>query len=301
MQEVSSLKQQLYVFTKVVELKSFSKAAEELYMTQPAVSQYIQSLEQSIGTKLLERTNKILFLTKAGEIVYLKGKEILNLYGKMHKLVDDLTNHAAGPVTIGASYTFGEYILPHVIADMKKAYPHIMPSITISNTKDVIDLVKNHSLDIGIIEGASFHQPSLSIKTFAEDTMYIVAAPSSRLVRMKRPITKEDLVRETWIVREIGSGTREATDRLFQKLEINPVEQMEFGSTQLIKESVEAGLGIAMLSQASFRKEQALHTLQVVEGEEFYIKRSFSYVVKKSFYTKAVEVLIELLKKGPIH
>src|SRR5690625_465332 len=108
--------QHLQVFIKVVERKNFSRAAEELLMTQPAVSQYIRTFEENIGAKLLERSNKYVRLTKAGEIVYLHAKKIVGLHTRMHVLVDDLINHASGPLSIGASFTFGEYVLPHIIA-----------------------------------------------------------------------------------------------------------------------------------------------------------------------------------------
>src|SRR5699024_11676037 len=103
--------QHLYVFVTVVEKENFSRAAEELHMTQPVVSQYIQSFERTMGSKLLERTNKYVRLNKAGEIVYHHAKEILGLYTKMHELIDDVTNKTSGALAIGASYTFGEYIL----------------------------------------------------------------------------------------------------------------------------------------------------------------------------------------------
>lgn len=106
--------QQLQVFVTVVEKQNFSRAAEELHMTQPAVSQYIRTLETNVGTRLLERSNKYVHLNKVGEIVYHHAKEILGLYTKMQRLVDDVTNVANGPISIGASYTFGEYVLPHI-------------------------------------------------------------------------------------------------------------------------------------------------------------------------------------------
>lgn len=135
---------QLHVFVTVAEMENFSRAAEELHMTQPAVSQYIQSFERTMGTNLLERSNKFVRLNKAGEIVYHHAKEILGLYTKMHYLIDDLTNKTSGPLSIGASYTFGEYVLPHVIAKMHKKYPLIIPTITIGNTKEVANLVLGH-------------------------------------------------------------------------------------------------------------------------------------------------------------
>ncbi|WP_019242803.1 MULTISPECIES: LysR family transcriptional regulator [Bacillus] len=289
------MKQQLSVFVKVVELKSFSRAAEDLYMTQPAVSQYIQSLEQVIGMRLLERTNKIISLTRAGEIVYVKGKEILNLYGRMQRLLEDLSNDVNGEISIGASYTYGEYQLPHIIAKMKELYPNITPNITIANTKEILEMVNNYSLDIGIIEGEIRKQREIKIVHFAEDTLNIVAAPDYHLPN--DTVSIKDLEKEMWIVREHGSGTREATEKLFQKLNINPALKMEFGSTQVIKESVEAGLGIALLSRSVFQKEEKLKTLKVITPEEFYVKRNFSYAIKNSFQTKAVEVLISLLEE----
>ncbi|MFS0780700.1 LysR family transcriptional regulator [Bacillus sp. 1P06AnD] len=290
------MKQQLYVFLKVVELKSFSRAAEELYMSQPAVSQYIQSLEQSFGTKLLERTNKVLSLTKAGEIVYVKGKEIVNLYNNMYTLIDDLTNHANGPVKIGASYTFGEYILPRILADLKKEYPHISPGVQIANSKEIMELVKQNSLDLGIIEGSQKGHGDLTIESFQEDRLHIVAAPSLYKELGGEGITPESLETLTWIVRESGSGTREAAETLFRQLQINPLDKLVFGSTQIIKESVESGMGIAFLSESSFLKELELGTLIKIPGKGFRLSRQFSIVMKGTFQTKAVQIIIELLK-----
>src|SRR5690625_4269589 len=115
--------QYLRVFITVVERENFTRAAEELHMTQPAVSQYIRLLEEDIGTRLLERTNKYVRLNQAGEIVYHHAKEISGLYTKMQNLVDDLTEKAKGPLAIGASYTFGEYVLPRLLANLCTEYP----------------------------------------------------------------------------------------------------------------------------------------------------------------------------------
>src|SRR5690625_119187 len=126
----------LQVFIRVVERQNFSKAAEELLMTQPAVSQYMRTFEENIGARLLERTSKYVRLTKAGEIVYYHAKEIVGLYTKMQTLVDDLMNHASGSLSIGASFTFGEYVLPLIIAKMHKMTPDIHPTIRIGNTEE---------------------------------------------------------------------------------------------------------------------------------------------------------------------
>jgi len=287
--------QQLQVFVTVVEMENFSRAAEELHMTQPAVSQYIQSFERSMGTKLLERSNKFVRLNKAGEIVYHHAKEILGLYTKMHYLIDDLTNKSSGPLSIGASYTYGEYVLPHVIAKMYKKYPLITPTITIGNTKEIAKLVLEHQLDVGIVEG-DFKDKNLVIEPFAEDSMYLVASPKHSLAQKNGEINISELEEETWIVRENGSGTREVTEKMFRLCEVIPKKTLEFGSTQLIKESVEAGLGVSLLSYWAIRKECSMGSLHVINVKQLPIKRKFSIVLRSPFQTKALSVFLELVR-----
>ncbi len=233
----------LEVFIKVVEKENFPKAGEELHMSQPAVSQYIKDFEETLGTRLLERSNRYVYMNKAGEIVYRYAKEILALYGKMQLSLDELTNHAGGPLSIGASYTFGEYILPRVIAKLREKYPLVLPGVKIGNTQQIIELVDTHQIDIGIIEG-SFHHDKLYSKVIAFDEMYIVASPGHPSVNDPESVRSiSDLKDEMWILREKGSGTREAAEKLFELYNINPGNIMEFGSTQLIKESVKKGWG----------------------------------------------------------
>ncbi|WP_192598168.1 LysR family transcriptional regulator [Sporosarcina limicola] len=291
--------QHLVVFVTVVERQNFSRAAEELHMTQPAVSQYIQTLERETGTRLLERSNKYVRLTKAGEIVYYHAKEITGLYDKMQMLVDDLTNNAKGELAIGASYTFGEYVLPHVIAKMQDRYPLIDPTISIGNTKEIEELVRNHQLDVGIVEG-KFESKSLVMEPFAEDAMFIVLSSNHRFANQENEIVLSDLAEETWIVRENGSGTRAAVDEMFRLFEFAPKKMMEFGSTQLIKESVEAGLGISLLSQLTIRKELALGTLQKIWVKGLPFTREFSIVTQTPFQTKSVQVFLELVRDNNI-
>ncbi|WP_071394839.1 LysR family transcriptional regulator [Bacillus tuaregi] len=291
------MNQQLHVFVTVVEMENFSRAAEELHMTQPAVSQYIQSIERTMGTKLLERSNKFVRLNKAGEIVYHHAKEILGLYTKMHYLIDDLTNKTSGPLSIGASYTFGEYVLPYVIAKMHKKYPMIIPTITIGNTKEVANLVLGNQLDVGIVEG-ELKDKHLVIEPFAEDSMYLVTSPKHRLAQKNGEISISELEEETWIVRENGSGTREVTEEMFRLCGMIPKNTLEFGSTQLIKESVEAGLGISILSHWAIRKECSMGTLNIINVKQLPILRKFSVVLRSPFQTKALNVFLELLREG---
>lgn len=288
--------QHLQIFITVAEKENFSRAAEEHHMTQPAVSQYIRALEEQIGSRLLERSNKYVHLNKAGKIVYHHGKEILGLYERMQHLVDDLTNKASGSLTIGASYTFGEYVLPRIIAQMREHYPDIEPTVTIGNTAKIASLVESHQLDIGIVEG-NFKNLGLIQETFAEDAMVIVASPDHPLVQAEY-VDAKILARQTWVVREQGSGTREATETLFQRLDISPANRMEYSSTQPIKESIEAGLGISLLSKWAVQKELKTGDLAIIDIEGLPLKRSFSFLRQSPFQTKALEVFMALLRES---
>jgi DNA-binding transcriptional LysR family regulator len=287
--------QQLVVFVKVAERQSFSRAAEELHLTQPAVSQHIQSLERTFGVRLLDRNNKYVRLNKAGEIVYHHAKEILGLYDRMSRLVDDLSNTPSGKLTIGASYTFGEYVLPHIIAVLRKRFPRLQPVITIGNTKEIADQVRNRKLDVGLIEG-KFHYEKLHAESFDDDFMYVYAGSDHPLVTPEE-VSVEQLQQITWIVREDGSGTREAVENLFKMLQIRPQHILEFGSTQLIKESVEAGLGVTLLSQWATKKEMSLGTLRSIRVPGTPFVRQFSIITQaSSFRTKAVDVFWDLVR-----
>ncbi|GGH80658.1 DNA-binding transcriptional LysR family regulator [Pullulanibacillus pueri] len=286
--------QALLVFITVAEQKNFTRAAEMLHMTQPAVSHYIKDLEQTMGTKLLERTNKYVRLNKAGEIVFYHAKEMLGLHTRMHSLVDDLLHTASGELIIGASYTFGEYILPHVLAELDRQYPLIKPTIKIGNTEKIAEWVADHQLDVGVVEG-DLHHEKLFIEPFAEDLMYLIISTGHPLAQ-KSKICVGDLSGEKWIVREKGSGTREMQEKVFEALHIQPSEILEFGSTQVIKESVEAGLGITLLSQWAVRKEILLGTLKRVCCQGLPFSRKFSWVTQNiTFKTKVTEVFLDIL------
>ncbi len=267
-------------------------------MTQPAVSQYIRSFEETIGVRLLERTNKYVRLNQAGEIVYHHAKEIVGLYSKMQNLVDDLANKASGPLAIGASYTFGEYVLPHILSKLAEDYPSVEPKVTIGNTAEIAELVISHQLDIGLIEGHFKEAVPLQNEIFAEDAMYIVVPPNHPLVSQDRRISLDELANDLWLLREEGSGTREAAEKFFNQSGFWPSRIMQFSSTQPIKECVEAGLGISLLSQWAIQKELQHHELQTLSVKGTPFKRHFSIVTNSPFQTKALQVFIDLLKNS---
>ena len=287
--------QQLLAFVTVADEQNFTRAANKLHVSQPAISQHIQNLEQRLNVKLLDRTNKYVRLNRAGDVVYHHAKEILGLYGQLTRLVQDLKDEASGSLSIGASFTFGEYVLPHVVAEFRQTYPKIVPSIAVENTQAVVELVARGELDIGIIEGSAMHNAGVDVIPFAEDTV-VVVAPSHHPLTSQALVTTQEIGAECWIVRERGSGTREITDYVFRTYGIQPKTMIEYSSTQVIKESVEAGLGITILSKWAIRKELMCSTLRIVPLSDSPIRRQFSIVLRKSeFYTKSLQLFRDFL------
>ncbi|MDA8192910.1 MAG: LysR family transcriptional regulator [Thermaerobacter sp.] len=292
--------QQLLVFVATVERRSFSRAAEDLHMTQPGVSQQIRSLERSLNARLLDRHQKGVRLTKAGEIVYYHAKQILGLYGRMEQLVGDLLHEEFGSLAIGASYTFGEYVLPRLIARFRERHPRIAPTISVANSRDVVDRVARGLLDVGIIEG-QYGNRSVEVSGFAADQV-VVVVPSYHPLTQVAGITAEILSREPWILREEGSGTREVTDRLLTRYHIVPTCKTEFASTQMVKEAVEAGLGVSVLSRWAIRKELALKTLVVLPFPDEPVTRPFALALPVSdFRTRAMALFADFVHEEAKH
>lgn len=287
----------LKVFIAVAEKQNFTRAAEELHLSQPAVSQYVRSLEELLGAKLLERTSKYVKLTPAGKVAYDHARQIADLYTRMQTSVDDLMHMAGGPIAIGASYTFGEYVLPGLIGQLQKEYPKIEPSIMIGNTQEIAEAILDHRIDLGIVEGHLVKEDQLVMEPFAWDVMSVVVAAGHPFAE-RNEIEPKELEKERWILREPGSGTREAAERLFLELGIRPRKTMEFGSTQIIKESVEAGLGISLLSEHAVRKEQALGTIRMLRLEHTTLQREFFWVKREAeAERRAVEIFLEMIRK----
>ncbi|WP_328702064.1 LysR family transcriptional regulator [Alicyclobacillus fructus] len=285
---------QLRVFVTVVEENSFTRAAEKLHISQPAISQHVQTLEQRLGVRLIDRGRRRLQVNPAGTIVYQHAKEILALYRRMERLIADMQEVPAGQVHVGASLTYGEYVLPHVIARFRRAYPAVQPSVSIANTQTIAHRVAVRDLDIGIVEGRDVVEDEVVLTPFAEDEMLVVTSPSSPWY--SDAPDRSLLERATWFIREPGSGTREMTDRLFVQLGIQPRDLVEYTSSQVIKESVTAGLGLACLSRWVVARELGWGLLRALRIPCAPVKRTFSIVTPKSeFETKASKLLYAFL------
>lgn len=284
----------LLTFVTVAEEKSFSKAASALHITQPAVTQHIQNLEYEFNVSLFERGKRSVSLTKAGAIVYHHAKQILAHYQETKRLVDEMLYGDSGNIVVSASFTFGEYILPYLLRRFQKLYPHVTFAIHIVNSDEVIHQVQSRQADIGIIE-SEFSSKELMVVPFARDKVSLIAASNNNFYRGNVP-TIEELTDQTWIMREKGSGTRKIAEQAMKEFGINPACVLELGSIQIIKEAVEAGLGISFLSNCTVRKELSLNRLRVVNPDNLSLTRSFSYIyLPAEWQTNTIQLFVHCL------
>jgi DNA-binding transcriptional LysR family regulator len=284
----------LQVFHAVAKQMSFTKAAETLFMTQPAVTFQIKQLEEHFNTRLFERGHGRIALTPAGEIVLEYAERILALSSELETRLREMTGRLSGPLLIGASTTIAEFLLPRVLGEFKSQHPEVQPKLVVANSEAIENRVAEHTLDIGLIEAPS-HLPSLLTQMCCEDELQVIVSPGHPLAKAKG-VTPKQLLAYPYVSRESGSGTREFTDLYFRKAGVNPTELsvvMELGSPEALKGVVGTGLGFAILSKATVAKEQKLGELVAVPLTPKLL-RSLSLVYpKEKFRSRLVNTFVE--------
>jgi DNA-binding transcriptional LysR family regulator len=295
----------LETFCRVAELKSFTKAAEDLCLTQPTVSGHILLLEQSLSLRLFDRNGRTVCLTKAGEVFLRFASKIISSRRDLFNALSEFSQGISGELSLGASTIPGEYLLPKLMVRFKKEHPHGILSLKVADTKDIVQYVLEGTVELGII-GAKLAIPSLHFDRYEEDEIIIVA-PSGHPLANKKKIGFERLMQEPWIIREAGSGTQMAVEKALGKIgkslkQFNIV--MKMGSTSSLKEGVKSGLGLAFISQKAVGDELDHGLLSRIRSEEIEpISRQFYIVYRrgKTFSpmgTKFFRFLKEHKEKG---
>ncbi len=288
----------LQVFHTVARLLSFTKAAESLHMTQPAVTFQVRQLEEYFNTRLFDRTHNRISLTEAGEKVYEYADRIFALYAEMENGVRDLTGEVSGVLMLGASTTIAEYMLPSLLGDFKNKYPEVNIRLRVGNSDGIVSMVENNTIDLGVVE-APVNNKNLVVENCKIDPMVLIVPPNHELAgRDKVPIT--EIVNYPYICREEGSGTREVMLEHVVAAGINPADLqivMELGNPESIKGAVESGMGVSIISRTTIEKELKLGTLVAVELAPT-IERPFSFVhQKQKFRLRAIEKLLEFARE----
>jgi DNA-binding transcriptional LysR family regulator len=258
----------LETFCRVADLKSFSKAADDLFLTQPTVSGHILSLEKSLSLRLFDRTSREVRLTPAGKVFLAYASRILSHRKDLLNALSEFSQGIGGELSLGASTVPGEYVLPKLMGYFKKDHPHSIISLKIADTKEVVQYILQDNVEFGMV-GAKLNHPSLHYEKYEEDEIVVAASPDHPLTRKKR-VTLDELLKEPWIIREEGSGTQVAVEKALRKRgkslkQFHAV--MEMGSSSSVKEGVKAKLGLAFLSKRAAEEEFAQGVLSRIALE----------------------------------
>ncbi len=248
------LEQRIRVFQAVAKHLSFSRAAEELCISQPGVTFHIKGLEREYGP-LFERVGRRLFLTDSGRTLAGYVQRLALLEEEARVALEELKGLQSGLLVVGASATIGIYLLPEVVGEFRKRHPGIKVSLRVGNKRHTIERLLHNELDYGLVAGP-VDDPNLIAEPYLDDELMVIVAPSHRFAR--EPIVYPgELRREIILVREEGSGTQELMEERLAQLGVAPADTMQLGSTEAIKQAVAANLGVSTASRYSVEAELA--------------------------------------------
>lgn len=247
------LSPRIKVFHAVAAQLSFSRAAEELSISQPGVSFHIKALEKEYGADLFERVGRRLYLTDAGRTLAAYVQRLTLLEEEARVAMEELKGLESGLLVVGASATIGIYLLPEVVGEFRKRHPGIKVSLRVGNKRHTIERLLRNELDFGLVAGP-VSEPTLMAEPYLEDELVVIASPQHRFAG-EEIVYPGELRRETFLVREAGSGTQELMEERLAHLGIEPADSMQLGSTEAIKQAVAANLGISIASRYSVEAE----------------------------------------------
>lgn len=267
---------QLEVLCKIVELKSFSRAAEAIFLTQPTVSGHIKTLEEEVGTRLLDRLDKEVVPTRAGLILYRYARKILELRHEARQALDQFLGSLQGELLIGGSTIPGEYILPGLIGQFRLRSPQVVVTLRIGDTRRIIRAVGEGELELALV-GARPQESRVELRPYMRDEVVLVVPPGHQWVE-RGEIGAEDLKGVPFVMRERGSGTRDAIERALGEAGISTNQiavAAELGSTEAIRQGVRAGVGPAFLSRRALIDDLAAGRLVEVKVDGLRLERDF--------------------------
>jgi DNA-binding transcriptional LysR family regulator len=275
---------QLHIFQMVATHLSFSRAAEAMEITQPAVSIQVQELEKFLGITLFHRRPRGLRITEAGDAVLAYSQQIFALSSQLVDTVQEMEDLQTGHLVLGASTTPGEYVLPLVVGRFRQVYPGIHVELVIGNTRTIIQRILDRDMDLGMVgDHVEEHSNELEMVDFQDDEIVMVAAPSHPAASMVNP-TVEQIVDHGLIMREEGSATRLSAERLLRELGVVPKIAIELGSNQAVKQAASACGGIGIISRLGITAELKANMLTVLDVQGWECRRPLTLIQPKDRY-----------------
>ncbi|MFS8082880.1 MAG: LysR substrate-binding domain-containing protein [Ginsengibacter sp.] len=287
----------LQVFRAVAQRLNFTKAASELFITQPAVTKHIHELERHYKVKLFDRNGSKIKLTSAGEILLQHTEQIFTLYQNLEFEMSALTQMRSGKLRIGASTTVAQYVLPPVLAEFHKKFPDIKIILTVNNTELIEKALLNNEIDLGIIEGRSKNR-SLKYAEFLKDELVLVAANKNMPIA-NEIIQPTQLTKIPLILREPGSGTLEVIIHSLKAFKIKLRDlnvEMQLSGTESIKSYLLHSETMAFLSRHSILNELQQNRLRIIDIKGLKIQRSFYFIQNQGAMDSLSDVFMKFAK-----
>lgn len=289
----------LETFVKLAAVNSFSQVAEELQLTQPAVSIQIKNLEEFFGVQLVERGFEGVTLTPEGQLLLKEAKEIIQRWQSVRQKINKLKELVKGDLRICASTIPAEYILPRLIVDFCHNYPLVKLKMEVKDSKMVIQEILKKRADLGIV-GVKPSDEKLFFTPISFDQMVLIV-PLEHLLAKRTIVTSKDLIEHRFILREEGSGTRKATSQGLAQIGLK-LEDLQIvaqlGSTEAIIAAVEAGLGLSIISSLAVSSARKMHQLKVINIEGFQVIRHFYLIYgQKSQENQLVQKFVESIRE----
>ena len=283
----------LKVFYTVATRLSFTKAANELNISQPAVTKHIKEIENQLNTKLFDRKGTTIQLTESGKILFVYAEKSRQLYRDLDFAIAQLNKQEKGKLKIGASTTIAQYILPEILAKFNSYYKDINIELVTHNSEDIATLLKSGKIDLGIVEGES-KSSYFDYQKFKKDEIVLVCKTDHPLVN--KNFKTKDLYDVDLIVREQGSGTQEFIQNQLKKsgIEVQKLNTiMQLGSSESIKNYLLHSEAMAFLSISTILPELKNNQLSVIDIKNFSIERDFNFITLKGEQSD----LIDLFRK----
>jgi len=290
----------LEVFCKVVELKSFTKAAEAVFLSQPTVSEHLRSLEELLEERLVDRLGREALPTQAGQILYKYAKKIIRLRQETMQAMASYRGEMASHLCLGASTIPGAYVLPQRIGAFKRLHPAIQITLSIGNSRTVADGVLAGDTEFGVV-GARWSDPALNWLEILNDELVLAVYPTHPFAKEKA-VEPARLLSEPMIIRERDSGTRRVVTQLLEKhLDLSRLQIVaEMGSTEAVRQGVKAEVGIAILSRRAVAEDIERGALVAVPLANLRLSRPFYLVTRKNRQPSPIcSTFLDFLQQTP--
>lgn len=286
----------LALFVRVIDAGSVTRAADALYITQPAVTQRLRRLERVLGAPLLERRGRTLGLTEAGQVVLPLARQVLKLLERIPAAVLEIEGLLRGEMVLGASTTIGEFILPKRLGVFARAYPHVVVRLQIASTQRIVERVVGHSLSLGFVGLRPSHTALITVP-FVRDEIVLVAASGHPLARGR--VSADDLSRARLLLREEGSATRALAVEALARCGVSTESLKEFGSNAALRTAVLARYGVAAISSEVVAEDLRDGKIKSVRLPKWHCRRRFYIIYRRDHtLTAAEEILLGFLRRS---